>query len=76
MTMSDVPDAEHYVVLSGTHYADGEAYEPGDELPEEVATGLWPTNSDQLAALDSDGNRMDTAEEVDSPIQKWREQHG
>lgn len=58
--MSELPDAEHYVWLHSTLTADGTTYEPGDELPRDLAEEVWPTSSGRIAALDSDGNRVDT----------------
>ncbi|QDX40276.1 hypothetical protein [Salarchaeum sp. JOR-1] len=60
MRSDEFPDAEHYVWLHSTLRADGATYEPGDELPRELAEEAWSANSRRIAAVDSDGDRVDT----------------
>lgn len=50
-------------------------FEPGDEIPLPVAEDQWPDWNDRMAALDSDGNRLDsTGGHSFDPgaVEKWR----
>ncbi|GGC63414.1 hypothetical protein [Haloferax sulfurifontis] len=48
-------------------------FEPGDELPLEMAQGLYSSFSDRVIAFDGDGNRLDRPDESENEtaVAQW-----
>lgn len=61
------------------------SYDAGEELPLDVAAAAWPAHGDRLAAVDANGDRLDTPTAAersphstlsDDALRAWREDRG